>query len=346
MNKEPSALTKLRSLFNPQLPFANSGQTCRRRNRASRSTFSAFTLVELLVVITIIGILIALLLPAVQAAREAARRMQCQNNLKQVGLGMLNYEAIYGTYPPGGLAGKSTIGTSFWIRILPFIEQDNVYNLYDQSAGGYLGAGSNIQNVALLKDKRFAFMYCSSCTLEPLVLNSAMHLYANIQSATYCGISGATNHPTAIDTIAGAVSGRISWGGVLITKRAVSIAEVTDGTSNTMLVGEQSDWLDPETDGRSDCGHGFPMGPNSTVSDTRQFNLSCVYHHINEKSASAYGASGNCAPNMPIQSVHSNGAGVLFADGSVQFLSESTVVDVLYNLANRNDGNVISGSAF
>ena len=84
----------------------------------------AFTLVELLVVITIIGILISLLLPAVQAAREAARRLQCQNNLKQIGLAIHNYENANGMFPPGGLSSKAGgYGFSWLVRILPYIEQ-------------------------------------------------------------------------------------------------------------------------------------------------------------------------------------------------------------------------------
>ena len=95
---------------------------------------TGFTLVELLVVITIIGILIALLLPAVQAAREAARRLQCANNLKQVGLGLLNYESNWGTLPPGGLKVPTEMGWgySWWVRIFAYIEQDNTDNRFDQ----------------------------------------------------------------------------------------------------------------------------------------------------------------------------------------------------------------------
>ena len=94
---------------------------------------AGFTLVELLVVITIIGILIALLLPAVQAAREAARRMQCSNNLKQVGLAILNYESSYSVLPPGGLrlSSRAAYGSSWWVRILPYIEAGNVLDRYD-----------------------------------------------------------------------------------------------------------------------------------------------------------------------------------------------------------------------
>ena len=310
-------------------------------------TNRGFTLVELLVVITIIGILISLLLPAVQAAREAARRLQCSNNLKQVGLALLNYESGYSMFPPGGLNGSS-----WWVRILPYVEQNNISEKYNHSYScpGWLGGGSDSTgNINLLKDQRFSFMYCPSSTLPMLVLSNTDQNFANVQSATYTGISGATDHSTAATVTAGDAPGRISSGGVLIVNRGIPISQITDGTSNTMVVGEQSDWLTPAPgpedrgcpngDCRSDCWHGFTMGP---VGDNRAFNLTCVYHRINEKSPLAYGVPGNCGPNTPIQSAHSGGVQTLFADGSVQFLSESLNMDTLYNLANRNDGKVIS----
>jgi prepilin-type N-terminal cleavage/methylation domain-containing protein/prepilin-type processing-associated H-X9-DG protein len=322
----------------------------------SRAPRSGFTLVELLVVITIIAILIALLLPAVQAAREAARRLQCANNLKQVGLALLNYESAWGRLPPGGLKINDNVGWgySWWVRIFSYIEQDNTNNKFDAQAlnPGWQG-GSNSINSALLKNHRFSFMYCPSSTLPPLVLTGATWNFANVQSATYAGISGAKNHSTAYAGGGVYAPGVFCSGGALVEFRGIRIAEITDGTSNTMIVGEQSDWLSPALgpnnygcdagDCRSDCWHGFVMGPSiDTVSDPRQFNLICVYHHINEKSASAYGVRGNCAPNTPIQSAHPGGAQTVFVDGSVQYLSETLDLNTLYNLANRDDGKVIS----
>ena len=119
------------------------------RSCALRRPPSAFTLVELLVVITIIGILIALLLPAVQAAREAARRMQCANNLKQVGVALLNYEHACGTFPPGGLTLPSSCGHSWWVRILPYVEQENIFDQFEQNGGsGWIGGTNAYANRA------------------------------------------------------------------------------------------------------------------------------------------------------------------------------------------------------
>src|SRR6188508_1512552 len=96
-----------------------------------RSRLRGFTLVELLVVIAIIGILVALLLPAVQAAREAGRRAQCANNLKQIGLGLLNYEQQQKSFPPGGLR-SGIYGHSWWVRVMPYLEETAVDARFDR----------------------------------------------------------------------------------------------------------------------------------------------------------------------------------------------------------------------
>ncbi|MBN2294917.1 MAG: DUF1559 domain-containing protein [Pirellulales bacterium] len=327
----------------------------------------AFTLVELLVVIAIIGILIALLLPAVQAAREAARRMRCTNNLKQVGLALHNYESNYGVLPPGGLAGPSThvYGISWWVRVLPYLDAENIASRCDWSQGGWVPGNKSAESV--LRNVQFDFMYCPSSTLPrqvscPEVGQTGYDQY--LQCPTYAGISGAAdgNLPNAFSASeiqAHTAPGWGSTGGVLIAYRAVSISEITDGMSNTIAIGEQSDFLSPAGaipspwttssspcafgDCRSDCGHGFPMGPpRQSVADGRTFNVTCVYHPINFKSTTGYGIQNNCGPNSPIQSVHAGGANVAFADGSVRMLSESLDINTLRCLATRNDGMVLS----
>lgn len=311
----------------------------------------AFTLVELLVVIAIIGILIALLLPAVQSAREAARRSQCTNNLKQIGLALHNYESAQKTFPPGGLTTiTGGYGHSWWVRILPYIEQTAVYQRFDQNARytGWVGGDAwsgNRYNREVLRNIEFAFMFCPSSTLPPLVLTSSDHDYANIMSPTYTGISGATDHPTAKDkNPVQSVDGRLSFGGALIMHKAVRLADITDGTTNTLFVGEQSDWCmtasGVKSDCRSDCWHGFCMGPGNDGWE-RAFNVTCVLHRLNEKSYDARGVPGNCGPNRPIQSIHPGGAHVLLCDGSVRFLSENLAVQTLYDLANRDDGHLL-----
>ena len=172
---------------------------------ATHSRKTAFTLVELLVVIAIIGILIALLLPAVQAAREAARRAQCSNNLKQTGLALLNYESAFSVLPYGGIYTKAGgYGFSWWVRILPFYEQGGLVEALDheglmpentnwRNTVGYVGGakyGANMFNKAILADQYFPFMYCPSSTV-------AKTGTGNVMSPTYTGVAGSVDHPTA-----------------------------------------------------------------------------------------------------------------------------------------------------
>ncbi|MEA1950836.1 MAG: DUF1559 domain-containing protein [Planctomycetota bacterium] len=302
---------------------------------------NGFTLVELLVVIAIIGILIALLLPAVQAAREAARRMQCSNNLKQIGLALQNYHATNSTFPYGShdLGPKVTnvIGHSWWPRIFPFVEQDVIFAEYDFNANWIV---TSPRNQGLVGDMVFHFMQCPSSNLPRLAPFSGF----SIQDPMYVGIAGAVDHPSTVPAGHQGSIGDVSAGGVLLYKDHVGIRDISDGTSNTMMVGEQSDWCRDAAgttiNCRSDCGHGFTTGARDLAWDQRTFNLTTVRHPINEKSSSALGVLSNCGVNHAIQSSHPGGAQVLLADGSVQFLDDETELRILYNLANRDDGNV------
>ena len=166
----------------------------------------------------------------------------------------------------------------------------------------------------------------------------------SIQGAMYVGIAGAVDHSTTKAAGHQGSIGDVSRGGVLLYKDHVRIREITDGTSNTMMVGEQSDWCRDAYGNtmncRSDCGHGFTTGARDLTWDERTFNLTTVLHPINEKSSTALGVLENCGTNHPIQSAHPGGAQVLMADGSVQFLEDETDLQILYDLANRNDGHV------
>ncbi|MBN2292029.1 MAG: DUF1559 domain-containing protein [Pirellulales bacterium] len=299
-----------------------------------------FTLVELLVVIAIIGILIALLLPAVQAAREAARRMQCSNNLKQIGLALQNYHSGHEVFPYGvhdlGPKVTNVIGHSWWPRIFPFLEQDPMAE-YDYHENWI---ATSPHNQGVVGDQVYNFMQCPSSSLP------RMSSFGNfsIQGPMYVGIAGAVDHSTTKAAGHQGSIGDVSAGGVLLYKDHVGIRDISDGTSNTMMVGEQSDWCRDASGAtmncRSDCGHGFTTGARDLDWDQRTFNLTTVRHPINEKSSTALGVLANCGTNHPIQSSHPGGAQVLLADGSIQFLVDETDLQVLYNLANRNDGNV------
>ncbi len=316
-----------------------------------RTNRPGFTLVELLVVIAIIGILIALLLPAVQAAREAARRTQCQNHLKQIGLAALNYESAHSMLPPGGLRPRplgtlvgDTNGHSWWIRLFPYLEQQPIYDKFEQEGNHTGWVKSNTNNRKLLLRVDFSFMTCPSSPLPLFTLHDPSR---EIRSAHYTGIGGSVAHPTAQPATFNLLrDGILSRGGVMLIDQMVPVASIRDGTSHTMLVGEQSTgprdgWGRLMPTYRSDCNHGFSMGPgNDPNYYERIFNTSVVLHPVNHKRGGA-GIGGNCGPNHAIQSEHPGGAHVVMVDGSVHFLGEGLDLETLYALADRNDGNTI-----
>lgn len=339
---------------------------------------SGFTLVELLVVIAIIGILIGMLLPAVQQVREAARRSVCSNNLRQSALAILNYESSRGSFPLGNftLDGASGLGHSFWVAILPFVEQNNLANQYDTLASGWVASASGAGNQAALRDVTLPFMLCPSSDLpvfpvdygdrnNPLLAGSFRGVPGGVTGMMPCytGISGSSEHPTCWNADENSTC---SLGGVLIPQNnqlgQVGFGQISDGSTNTILLAEQSDWLingdGDRMDVRSDGNHGFNLGANPVnltftsgskpTNGFRGFNLTTVAHPINEKSTlAAVGSLGNLGNNRPIQSAHPGGAHVVVCDGSVHFLSSDTNLEgVLFNLCDRNDGFVVDVSEF
>jgi prepilin-type N-terminal cleavage/methylation domain-containing protein/prepilin-type processing-associated H-X9-DG protein len=318
-----------------------------------------FTLVELLVVITIIAILIALLLPAVQAAREAARRLQCTNNLKQVGLALQNYHSQFNTFPPGGIS-MASYGFSWWIRVLPFLDGQAMYDRLDwvgSSFGGNIGFLGNSPGEGNVTNHSILYLWVPTCGFCPSSPMSKLTLHPACTKGwgerfapTYTGISGATDDRSAINMVNNPAAGRLSHGGVLYTDvyasgpKAVAMRDITDGTTHTMVLGETSDWCVDASgnlvDLRADCWHGFQMGP-STDGTQRSFNTITILSRLNEKSATGIGMDLNCGPNRPIQSAHANGANVGLCDGSVQFLKEGIDINIFYNLANKADGSYV-----
>ena len=162
----------------------------------------------------------------------------------------------------------------------------------------------------------------------------------------YTGIHGSRNHPNAFETSFLTANGWYSPGGAFELHKSVRLSAITDGTSNTMMVGEQSNFLKTAAginwDGRSDCSHSLMMGGTRESSGSgRIFNTTVVVHPINFRDANGLGIQGNCGPNRPLTSTHPGGINALFIDGSVHFLSESLAIDTLFNLADRDDGNII-----
>ncbi len=328
-----------------------------------------FTLVELLVVIAIIGVLVALLLPAVQSAREAARRMQCSNNLKQMGLALHNYHGAHNTFPCGSLMGRPKTwswGPAWGVAILPYAEQTSLFDQFD-TKGQYGGGGAQVgliyqgqneYNGKLMAGVGIPFFYCPSSPLPRFVLTgTTVPGPKGAASPTYTAIAGAIDHQSTINKESESNQhrhkGRRSAGGVLVGGDTFhNIGDIRDGTSNTILLGEQSDYCTSSTNARIDCrsdfGHSFTMGavdPAEASKDDRWFNTTSVRYPINEKRwETPWVGNEYYACNRPIQSAHGGGAMVLKGDGSVHFLNEGLNLQTLYNLSNRDDGNIISGN--
>lgn len=328
-----------------------------------------FTLVELLVVIAIIGILVALLLPAIQTAREAARRSQCSNNLKQYGIGLQNYHDTHKAFPAGcthskvprpGATGNS-FGPSFQAPLLAFMEQSSLYDqmVWVGVSPGYVNeaAGSaGRYNGDIMLNVVIPYMRCPSTNMP---LKSAAAYEVN---ASYGGISGAAsegvNDPfqEPEQQFDAANMGQIfSAAGMLPPNKWVRLAHCSDGTSNVLAIGEMSGTMWDVNDNpveRSPSGstHGWLMGtrlagtpPNIDPdgdADIRTFNIHTVRHPINARpfAFQVYpGEGSNLGANNPLTSNHPGGAQVLLTDGSVRFVSENIYLLTLKRLASRND---------
>jgi prepilin-type N-terminal cleavage/methylation domain-containing protein/prepilin-type processing-associated H-X9-DG protein len=330
---------------------------------ARRGPRRGFTLVELLVVIAIIGILIALLLPAVQAAREAARRAQCSNNLKQMGLALMTYNSAHGGFPSATRSHASAgwiWGFGWAVPIMPFCEQGALYDQLDKkgAVNGHTGliyanptVTFNDFNGKILSGVPIPYLFCPSSPLPRFGLLGQTVPAAGAASPTYTAITGAVDHRTAINkdsqTNMHLARGIQSEGGILLPRKFTKFGEITDGSSNTLLLGEQSGWCYDANGGRADCRsdytHCFTMGatPSDSIDD-RWFNSTTVRYPINYRAWNTTGIGDQYyACNRPIQSAHAGGAQVVFGDGSVRFLYDETNLKTLFNLCNRDDGNVL-----
>lgn len=331
------------------------------RNSTERHGRGGFTLIELLVVIAIIAILIALLLPAVQQAREAARRSQCKNNLRQIGLALHNFESTYNRFPSAGQAKRGGTGAnsgqnvfftedeviesfagashSFQTYILPYIEQANVYDLieidYRYDFDPTATQAPNNQQAA----KTPIATYICPSTPRSTNVDDEGYGYTDYSAPVTVrpGLSGDPNQPRYKCSLNGDTNCKMS--------------RITDGTSNTVAVAEDA--------GRVDVALGGFMVikteamDDGTPADRRSWawadpdNAYNVDRLVNNNKFPIGGPPDcrwevvNCGANEETFSFHSGGAHVVLCDGSVHFINESIDAQVFTSLMSPDGGEVL-----
>lgn len=323
----------------------------------------AFTLIELLVVIAIIAVLIALLLPAVQQAREAARRSQCKNNLKQVGLGYQNYHDTYLMFPTA--SGQTSPGWSHsqWVAILPYMDGAPAYKKWNFTAPGDRGwiCLNPPFNYSAIAGLSVNWLKCPSNPMAEMASPCG-----SLPIPSYVGIAGAWPTPqNGLGTAGTWNSGNAGWATIGFqgtspmsnwnnNKNFIKIRDVTDGTSSTFLTGEQSGFTfdatgankqDLRITSSSITNWGWAMGNHNGWPVLTVQSLVTRYPP-NARVLGQDGANTTNWPwttaNAPLTSAHVGGVHTLMTDGTVRFINNTIEMNTYSYLSCRDDGKVIS----
>lgn len=295
------------------------------KNKVSSNRTRGFTLIELLVVIAIIAVLIALLLPAVQQAREAARRTQCRNNLKQIGLALHNYHDNFQTLPPGWIgvtmAQADVSGTNGWscfARVLPQIDQSPLYNQINFNVA--VGAAAN----ATVRTTMLAAFRCPSdigpdkWTIPTAGTTTPL---ADVAAASYAGVFGKDE----VDNCNGLAPGApCNSDGVFFLNSRIRFADVTDGLSNTLIVGERC----------SRVNNGWLYTWAGVISG----GDNPICRILGDTDVTP---NGNDVRMDEFASRHIGGAQFVLGDGAVRFIKTNIDLGVYRNLASRAAGDIV-----
>jgi prepilin-type N-terminal cleavage/methylation domain-containing protein len=299
--------------------------------RSLPSSRPGFTLVELLVVIAIIGVLIGLLLPAVQKVRDAANRMKCQNNLKQMALALHGYHDVYGILPPGVQTGVGNM-LSFHVFILPHMEQAGLYRRFNLAV-----AYDNSTNLALGLNLVPNYQCPTATQLFTQYGSGEWSGGQMTYTHHYYGVAGpiGTNPQTSVAyTSITTNQGNEATQGVLGMGSKVRLTDITDGTSNTLMIGEMS-WTNANY---------YRVWTRGTFDDTTSpdRDTTCCRNVANAINSTPYNGADN-ANNTSFGSEHA-GRGANFAngDGSVRWIGTNISLGVYLSLASSNGGETMT----